>query len=309
MSQPQPPLPSLNALRAFETAARHMSFKDAASELHVSASAIGHLVNDLEAFFGTRLFLREHRRLVLTPAGQSLMPGLGTAFDNLRGAVRAFQNGLEQRPVTISVEPTFGLHCLLPKFESFRVQHPEILVRIEQNHALADPRIDDVDICLRYGNGDYPGLNVDVLADHEEIAAVCSPKLLEGEHPLRSLDDIAFHTLIDRPESRYYRLRTDWRLWFKAAGRDRIVCKDRIMVNLENYAIMSALQGHGITLVNTLMVADELRSGQLVKPFDVSFRVDKGYYLITSPWQAADQRIQAFRDWLVAVIQPGNTSL
>lgn len=301
MSQQSSSLPSLNALRAFETAARHMSFKDAAAELHVSASAVGHLVSDLEAFFGTRLFLREHRRLVLTPAGQNLVPELATAFDHLRGAVRAFRSGLMERPLTISVEPTFGLHCLLPKLESFRVQHPEIAVRIEPNQALADPRVDDVDICIRYGNGHYPGLEVDTLAEYEEIVAVCSPKLLGGDHPLRSLDDIRHHTLIDRPESRFYRLRTDWRLWFKAAGRDEIVCKDRIEVNLENYAIMSALQGHGITLVNTIMVADELRTGQLVKPFDVSFRVDIGYHMITSPWQVADRRIRAFRDWLIAV--------
>jgi LysR family glycine cleavage system transcriptional activator len=304
MTQPLSSIPSLNALRAFETAARYLSFKEAALELHVSASAVGHLVSDLEDFFGTRLFIREHRRLALTPAGQSLAPGLATAFDHLRGAVRAFQNGLQERPLTISVEPTFGLHCLLPKLESFRAQYPDIAVRIEPNHALADPRVDDVDICIRYGHGDYPGLDVDTLAEDEEIAAVCSPKLLEGKHPLRDIDDIRFHTLIDRSESRFYKLRTDWNLWFKAAGKDKIICKDRIVVNLENYAIMSALQGHGITLVNTMMVADELRTGQLVKPFDVSFRVGIGYHLVTSPWQATDQRIRAFRDWLVAVTRP-----
>jgi LysR family glycine cleavage system transcriptional activator len=277
-----------------------MSFKEAAKELHVSASAVGHLVSDLEAFFGVRLFLREHRRLVLTPAGQALLPGLETAFDHLRGAVRTFRDRMRERPLTISVEPTFGLHCLLPRLESFRVQHPEISVRIEPNHALADPRVDDVDICIRYGLGDYPGLEVDTIVDHEEITAVCSPKLLDGEHPLDSLDKIRFHTLIDRPDSQFYRLRTDWRQWFMAAGREDINCKDRIEVNFENYAIMSAVQGHGLTLVNKMMVADELRMGQLVIPFDVSFRVDIGYYLVTSPWQSTDQRIQAFRDWLIA---------
>jgi len=294
-------LPSLNALRAFETAARHMSFKGAAAELHVSASAVGHLVSDLEAFFGTRLFTREHRRLALTTAGQSLRPGLETAFDYLRGTVRTFQHGQQARPLTISVEPTFGLHCLLPKLESFRNLHPEISVRIEPNHALADPRVDDVDICIRYGRGTYPGLQVDPVAEYEEIVAVCSPKLLQGRHSLQNVDDIKFHTLIDRPESRFYQLRNDWQLWFEAAGRENVVCKDRIEVNFENYAIMSAVQGHGITLVNTMMVADELRTGQLVKPFDISFRVDIGYYLLSSPLQSGDQRIQAFREWLIAV--------
>lgn len=294
-------LPSLNALRAFEAAARHLSFKDAAAELHVSASAIGHLIADLEAFFDTPLFVREHRQIRLTSDGSALLPGMQTAFDHLRGAVRSFQDSRQERPLTLSVEPTYGLQTLIPRLERFRVLHPEITIRIEPNHQVLDPRVDDVDICIRYGNGNYPGLEVDTIADHEDIIMVCSPELLKGPHPLRTPDDIRWHTLIDRPANAFYRDRADWRRWFKAAGLDEVVCKGRLEVSYESYAIMSAIQGNGVTLVNAMMAAHDLDSGRLIQPFDISFRVDNGYYMLTSPIQSQDPRIRAFRNWVMGI--------
>ncbi len=294
-------LPSLNALRAFEAAARHLSFKDAAAELHVSASAIGHLIADLETFFDTPLFVREHRQIRLTSDGLALLPGMQTAFDHLRGAVRAFQDSRQERPLTLSVEPTFGLQTLIPRLERFRALHPEITIRIEPNHQILDPRVDDVDICIRYGNGNYPGLEVDTIADHEDIIMVCSPELLKGPHPLRTPDDIRWHTLIDRPSNAFYQDRADWRRWFKAAGFDEVLCKGRLEVSYESYAIMSAIQGNGVTLVNAMMAAHDLDSGRLIQPFDISFRVDNGYYMLTSPIQSQDPRIRAFRNWVMGI--------
>ena len=292
-------LPSLNALRAFESASRHLSFKDAAAELNVSASAVGHLIADLEAFLDVQLFIRRHRRIELTPDGQALMPGLQTAFDHLRDAVRVFQESRLERPLILSVEPSFGLHCLIPRMEGFRVLHPDITIRVEANHEVQDPRVDDVDICIRYGNGNYPGLQVDTIADHEKIIAVCSPDLLTGEHPLRTPEDIRWHTLIDRPAGLHYRDRANWDRWFKAAGLQRVVCKGRLEVSYESYALMSAIQGNGIALANEMLAANDLEVGRLVQPFDVSYRVDIGYYLITSKIQSQDQRIHAFREWVI----------
>ena len=183
--------------------------------------------------------------------------------------------------------------------ESFRALHPEITIRVEANHLIQDPRIDDVDICIRYGDGDYPGLQVDTIADHEEIIAVCSPELLTGEHPLRSPEDIRWHTLIDRPGGSHYRDRTDWARWFKAAGLEDVVCQGRLAVSYESYAIMSAIQGNGITLANAMIAASDLAVGRLVQPFDVSYRVDIGYHLVTSTIQSQDIRIQAFREWVM----------
>ncbi len=299
MSTPSFVMPSLNALRAFEAAARHLSFKDAAEELHVSASAVGHLIADLEIFFGCQLFERHHRRIELTPAGRALMPGMQTSFDSLRNAVKSFQSGRREGPLVVSVEPTFGGRCLIPRLERFRRKHPDIPIRIDPTHEVADPREGDVDICIRYGKGDYPGLRVDTIIDHEDIIAVCSPRLLEGDHPLHTPDDIRWHTLIDRNPEQFYVDRAIWSRWFEAAGLKEVVCKDRIEVPWEEYAIISAIQGHGLTLASSLLVEEDLAAGWLVQPFDASYRVDMGYYLISAHREEADPRIEAFRSWVL----------
>ncbi|MBT3557800.1 MAG: transcriptional regulator GcvA [Rhodospirillales bacterium] len=301
-------MPSLNALRAFETAARHMSFKEAAAELHVSASAIGHLIADLENFFGMKLFAREHRRIELTPAGRDLLPGLQTAFDQLRGAVRTFQDNQTDRPLVLSVEPTFCGRCLIPRLEGFRVANPDIAVRLDPSSDLMDPRIDDVDVCIRYGKGDYPGLRTDVIEDHEDIIIVCSPNLLNGDHPLRDFDDLRWHTLIDRTADNRYVNRANWGRWFEAAGLDKPVYKARLEVPWEEYAIASAIQGQGVTLASRLLATEDLAAGRLVQPFDTYFRVDMGYYLLSSEASVNDPRVEAFRDWVLDEVDY-NTSM
>jgi len=292
-------LPSLNALRAFEVAARHMSFKEAAAELHVSASAVGHLIADLEGFFGVKLFAREHRRIELTTAGRNLLPGIQSAFDQLRGTVRTFQDYQTDRPLVLSVEPTFCDRCLIPRLEEFRIAYPDISVRLDPSTDVMDPRIDDVDICIRYGEGEYPGLRADVIEDHEDIIIVCSPNLLNGEHPLREVSDLKWHTLIDRPPSPHYVNRRNWRQWFKTAGFDEPIYKDRLEIPMEHYALASAIQGQGVTLASRLLATEDLAAGRLVQPFDTYFRVDKGYYLLSSPASVNDPRIEAFRDWVL----------
>lgn len=298
MTSPSTVMPSLNGLRAFEVAARLLSFKEAGEELHVSASAVGHLVADLEAFFGCQLFVRHHRRVELTPAGQMLLPGMRTAFDQLRDGVRAFHNARREGPLVVSVEPTFAVRCLIGRLERFRHNHPDIAIRIDPTSDLTDPRSGDVDICIRYGKGDYPGLEVETIIDHEEIIAVCSPDLLSGEPPLETLEDIRLHTLIDRSPSQHYADRALWSRWFKAAGLNEVVCKGRFEVPWEEIAIVSAIQGHGLTLASSLLVADDLAAGRLVQPFKASYFVDRGYYLITALSDQPDPRVEAFTGWV-----------
>ncbi len=298
MNKPLTALPSLNALRAFEAAARHQSFKAAAAELHVTASAVGHLIADLEAHFGCQLFVRRHRRVTLTAAGESLVPGLRAAFDQLRETVRAFQRSRQEGPLVVSVDPTYGARCLIPRLERFRSRHPDIAVRIDPTPELADPRDGDVDLCIRYGLGDYPGLIVETLVRHERIVAVCSPDLLTGDKPLRTVDDLRFHTLIDRAPNQYYEERASWQRWFKAAGLDEILCRTHFEVPWEDYAIISAVQGQGITLASDILVAEDLSAGRLVEPFDVRYTVERGYHLITAPGDAPDRRIEAFKAWM-----------
>ncbi|MEJ2178831.1 MAG: LysR family transcriptional regulator [Gammaproteobacteria bacterium] len=245
-------MPSLNALRAFETAARHMSFKDAASELHVSASAIGHLIADLEEFFGIKLFERAHRRIELTQAGRDLLPGVRVAFDQLRGAVRTFQDYQTDRPLVLSVEPTFASRCLFPRLDSFRALHPDI-----------------------------------------------APNLLTGDHPLHEPTDLKWHTLIDRNPNTYYSDRANWPRWFKAAGLDQPVYRDRLEVPWEEYAIVSAIQGQGVALASKLLATEDLAAGRLVQPLGVSYQVNMGYYLVSSLASVNDPRVEGFRDWVL----------
>jgi LysR family glycine cleavage system transcriptional activator len=299
-TQPSPHvIPSLNALRAFETAARHMSFKDAALELNVSASAIGHLIADLEEFFGLKLFSRAHRRIELTPAGRGLLPGLQSAFEQLRGAVRTFQDHQTDRPLILSVETTFAGRCLVPRLESFRAEYPDIALRLDPTSDLMDPRIDDVDVCIRYGKGDYPGLRVDVIDPKEDIIIVCSPNLLSGEHPLREPSDLKWHTLIDRNPNTFYADRANWTRWFQAAGIAEPVYKNRLEVPWEEYAIASAIQGQGVTLASKLLATEDLAAGRLVQPFETYYRVDMGYFLVSSLASVNDSRVEGFRDWIL----------
>lgn len=296
---PSHAIPSLNALRAFETAARHMSFKGAARELHVSASAIGHLISGLEEFFGVKLFTRSHRRIEITPAGRSLYPGLQSAFDQLRGTVRTFQDYQTGGPLILSVEPTFASRCLVPRLESFRAQYADIALRLDPTSEVMDPRIDDVDICIRYGKGDYPGLRVDVIDPEEEIIIVCSPNLVTGEHPLQEPADLKWHTLIDRNPSTLYENRADWKRWFQAAELQQPVFKDRLEVPWEEYAIASAIQGQGVALASKLLATEDLAAGRLVRPFEASYKVNRGYYLVSSFASANDTRVEGFRDWVL----------
>ena len=292
-------MPSLNALRAFETAARHLSFKEASLELHVSASAIGHLIADLEGFFGLKLFTRSHRRIELTPAGRDLLPGLQIAFDQLRGTVKTFRDNQVDRPLILSVEPTFASRCLVPRLESFRAQYPDISLRLDPTSNVMDPRLDDVDICIRYGKGEYPGLRVDVIDPEEQIIIVCSPNLLNGDHPLRQPEDLRWHTLIDRNPNTLYVDRANWARWFRAAGLNEPVFKDRLEVPWEEYAIASAIQGQGATLASKLLATEDLAAGRLIQPFDISYTVNMGYYLVSSLASANDSRVEGFRDWVL----------
>ena len=162
-----------------------------------------------------------------------------------------------------------------------------------------DPRVDDIDLCIRYGKGDYPGLRVDVIDPTEDIIVVCSPNLLEGEHPLRKPSDLQWHTLIDRNPRKHYEERRDWNRWFRAAGLEKPVYKNRMEVPWEEYAIASAVQGQGVTLASKLLATEDLAAGRLVQPFDVHFTLDLGYYLVSPLWSVNDNRVESFRDWML----------
>src|SRR3984957_14102281 len=206
-------LPSLNGLRAFEAAARHLSFTAAATELNVTQTAISHQIRRLEAELGIRLFVRQNRSLALTAEARDYLPGIRAAFNDLRLATDRLTRKENDRVLTVSTLASLAAKWLLPRLSTFQQAHPGIDVRITTSTSLVDFKSGDVDAAIRYGRGQWPGLRADwLMAD--QLFPVCSPALLEGDKPLRCPEDLANQTLLHT--SSIYD--DDWRLWLTAAG-------------------------------------------------------------------------------------------
>src|ERR1700675_4301359 len=188
-------LPSLNGLRAFEAAARHLSFTVAASELNVTQTAISHQIRRLEEELGIRLFVRQNRALALTPEARDYLPGIRAAFNDLRLATDRLLRRDDDLVLTVSTLASLAAKWLLPRLSAFQEAHPGIDVRITTSNSLVDFRSGDVDTAIRYGRGHWPGLRADLLIA-DGLFSACSPTLLTGEKPLQRPEDLADHVLL-----------------------------------------------------------------------------------------------------------------
>ena len=294
-------LPPLNALRAFEAAARHLSFTKAAQELHVTQAAISHQVKGLEEILGIQLFRRLNRRLALTEAGQAYLPPLRDAFDAIAGATQRLHEREEGSALKISVLMSFASTWLLPRLSGFRRLHPEIDIMVTAGDALVDFDQDDFDMGLRYGLGSYPGLRVDFLMG-DEIFPVCSPKLLDGPQALRRPDDLKHHTLLHdvvqgTPDD------PDWRLWLREAGITDVDPTRGPGFSHGNFLLSAAVAGEGVALLRRSLVADDIRARRLVCPFGPVFPTRFVYSLVAPPHKAELPKVSAFRDWIFAEVR------
>ncbi len=291
------PLPPLNALRAFESAGRHLSFTKAAAELNVTPAAISHQVKALEALLEVPLFRRLTRALRLTNAGRAALPALSQGFDKLAQGVEQLRAHCESGVLTISVSPSFGALWLVPRLEHFRSRHPDIEIRIDGTDRLVDVARDDADVAVRYGPGGYNGVRVDHLFSQVNTP-VCSPALLCGEHSLRKPDDLRHHTLlhVDWKDAE-----ASWRMWLLAAGLHDIDPTRGPRFTMENMAVQAALDGQGVALIGDILVADDLAAGRLVRPFDPSLSTPLkfSFYLLSAKDSAERPKVAAFRDWLL----------
>ena len=291
------PLLPLNALRAFESAGRHLSFTKAADELNVTPAAISHQVKALEEMIEVRLFRRLTRALRLTDAGQAALPTISQGFDKLTQGFEQMRAHSDFRVLTISVSPSFGAMWLVPRLERFRSQHPDIEIRIDGTDRRVDLTRGAADVALRYGPGGYDGLRVDWLFGQVNTP-VCSPALLSGEHPLHEPDDLRLHTLlhIDWKDAE-----ASWRMWLLAAGLHDIDPARGPRFTMENMAVQAAIDGHGVALVGDMLVADDLAAGRLVRPFDpnLSTPLTFSYYLLSAKDSAGQSKVEAFRNWLL----------
>ncbi len=291
------PLPPLNALRAFETAARHLSFTRAAAELNVTPAAISHQIKALEDQLGVPLFRRLPRALRLTDAGQAALPILSQGFEKLSQAVEQIRAHSESGLLTISVSPSFGAMWLVPRLERFRARHPEIETRIDGTDRRVDLTRGDADVALRYGPGGYDGVRVDRLFSQANTP-VCSPALLRGAAPLHKPEDLRDHTLLHIV---WKDAEASWRMWLLAAGLPDIDPTRGPHFTQENMAVQAALDGQGVALVGDILVADHLAAGRLLRPFDPSLStpLSFAYYLLSTNDSAELPKVMAFRNWLL----------
>ncbi|MGH6677805.1 MAG: transcriptional regulator GcvA [Bradyrhizobium sp.] len=291
--------PSLNGLRAFEAAARHLSFTEAASELNVTQTAISHQIRRLEDELGIRLFVRKNRALELTPQARDYLPGVSAAFNDLKLATDRLRRRGYDNVLTISTLASLAAKWLLPRLSIFQEAHPKIDVRITTSTSLVDFRSGDVDAGIRYGRGHWPGVRAQwLMAD--ELFPVCSPALLKGERPLRCPEDLAHHTLLHSSGG----YDDDWRLWLTAAGLPADISRQPgLTFDLIFMTVQAAIDGVGVAMGRTSYVQEDINKSRLVVPFKIALPADAGFYLV-SPEAAADPpKLRVFREWLVGSLK------
>ena len=289
-------LPSLNGLRAFEAAARHLSFTQAASELNVTQTAISHQIRRLEEELGIRLFIRKNRALALTPQARDYLPGVRAAFNDLRLATDRLLRKDDDKVLTVSTLASLAAKWLLPRLTAFQEAHPGIDVRITTSTALVDFKNGDVDAAIRYGRGNWPGVRAEWLMADEGFP-VCSPALLSGKKPLRTPEDLRDHVLLHTSNANY----DDWRLWLTAAGLAPDISKQPgITFDLILMTVQAAIDGIGVAMGRTSYVQDDIAKGRLVVPFNIALPADAGFYLVSREGATDPPKLKAFRQWLIA---------
>ena len=293
------PMPPLNALRAFEAAARHLSLTRAAQELNVTAGALSHQIRGLEDMLGLKLFERQVRAIALTAAGRQLYPGLQTGFVHIRDAVAGLATA-DERVLVISTPPGFTSKWLAPRLYRFSAANPDIDTRVSSSTRNANFVTDGVDVGLR-------NLPIDAPVDPELIieqllelclVPVCSPKLIATLGPfttpeaLRRVPLIHDDTLADRVAV------ATWGDWFKAAGVTGVDVRRGLRFNGADHALDATVEGAGVLLAHDVLAYDELRTGRLVIPFALSLRSGRAYHFVCPKRDQHRPNVQAFRTWI-----------
>jgi LysR family glycine cleavage system transcriptional activator len=291
-------LPPLNALRAFEAAARHMNFSRAADELSVTPGAVSQQIQNLEDYIGAALFRRTPKGLLLTDAAQTALPALREAFDRLAEAASLLTAAVDGRRVTVSAAPSFAAKWLMPRLGRFEAAHPEVDVWLTAGMELVDFASGEVDIAIRYGSGRYPGLEVTQLM-RETVAPVISPDLL-GEKPLAALEDLAHHTLLHDGSPDADESCPDWAMWLAARGIKGVDGARGPRFNQSSLVIEGAVNGRGVALAKRALAQADLDAGRLISPFDISTDVDFAYYVVHPKAKGRLSQVRAFAGWLKA---------
>ncbi|HEU0059909.1 MAG TPA: transcriptional regulator GcvA [Hyphomicrobiaceae bacterium] len=293
-------MPPLNALKAFEATARHLSFTKAAAELHVTPAALSHQIRGLEDLLGLKLFFRRARAIELTDAARLIYPGIQTGFESLRQAVERLEPSRQDRVLVVSATPGLTAKWLAPKLYRFLAKHPDIDTRISASSAYVNFTADGVDVGIRLSSGNHPEFYVEKLSD-EWLLPLCSPKLLDGAHPLRSPKDLGHFTLIqvDLPG-----VVPTWSDWFQMAGVDGIDSTRGLRLNVADHALDAASESAGVVLAYKLVASRDIGLGRLVVPFGPEIPLPgRSYFFVCQKGHEKRAPVKAFRDWIFAEIE------
>jgi LysR family glycine cleavage system transcriptional activator len=291
-------LPPLTALPAFEAAARHLNFSKAARELHVTHGAVSRAIRNIEDKLGVQLFDRGTRSVRLTQAGAAYASEISEALDQIAAATIAATATHSAGALNVSTSDGFAGRWLVPRLVRFHRAHTDIAVRLSTSGVLADFVRDGIDIAIRYGGGNYEGVTSEFLAE-EEVFPVCSPELLQGEHPLRLPRDLKHHTLI------HDGFPIQWAMWLRSAGLDDMDPDGGVRFDSATFAVAAAVHGKGVVLGRSTLVAADLAAGRLVRPFDLALKSKSKYYVVYLDGALRQRKVKAFRDWLFEEMAAG----
>jgi LysR family glycine cleavage system transcriptional activator len=292
-------LPPLAPLRAFEAAARHLSFTRAAEELHVTQGAISQQVKQLEEYLGFALFHRRPRKLALTAEGGAFQEVVGNALRQISDKAESLKSSRDSGPVTVSVVPSFAAKWLIPRLTAFRQAHPDIPVRVDANHDRVDLRDGEVDLAVRFTWRKFPDLHsVELFRDR--VFPVCSPDLVrEGRAP-RTLEDLANVVLLHDNATMWDESACDWEYWARAVGLKNIDVRSGPGFTQGDMVLQAAMLGDGVALTRSSLAELDLASGRLVKPLDISIPCPWAHYVVCLEESLDRPNIRAFYDWLLA---------
>jgi LysR family transcriptional regulator, glycine cleavage system transcriptional activator len=292
--------PGLRSLRAFDAAALHLNFSRAASDMAVTPAAISHQIKELESQLGVPLFTRTSRSMRLTREGEILYTAAHESLEVLSRALMRIKRLENRQQVRVSVSPSLAAKWLVPRLDRFLALQPGADVRVDVSHAVVDFDREDIDVAIRFGEGKYPGLRSHLLFQ-DTVFPVCSPRIITREKPLKTPRDLLKHTLIHLDWEAQGSQWPNWKMWMKASGISEFDDRTGLHFGQTAFAVQAAIDGLGVALGDSNLVADDLAAGRLVKPFDLSLRAPKqfAYYLITRLDAADAPMVNAFREWCI----------
>ncbi|WP_218353940.1 transcriptional regulator GcvA [Alteromonas lipotrueiana] len=288
-------LPPLNALKAFEAAARHLSFTRAADELFVTQAAVSHQIKALEDHLSMKLFIRRNRTLLLTEEGQAYFLELKDIFKSLQDATERLLAKGSKGAITVAMPPSFASQWLVPRISRFSSVNPDIDVRIKAVDFDEGFLDDDIDVAIYYGKGRWSGLQADKL-HREFLTPLCAPSLFSGPKPLTCLADLKHHVLLHDLS------REAWKTWLKQIGVDGVNVNQGPVFSHSMLVLQAAALGQGIALANTILARPELDAGRLIMPFSDRVESRDAFYVVCDESQAELGKIAAFRQWILAQV-------